>query len=110
MKTIMVMTILSVAMLSSGVNAAWYHGGNLKEANGYQWRTATHSNRLATAAEFAKVGHKLGWITASISSVNDLRPHAEMIEQCVTEATSDPITDNEEASTFAALCIKTLFD
>jgi len=76
----------------------WYEGGTLHKATGQQWQAASHSNRLATSADFVAA-------TVKPSSMSELRTKATSMERCVTEATRGPESVSLKASELAAACV-----
>lgn len=83
----------------------WTVGGTLHGATLKEWREASYSNRLATAADIVAATASNRRI--SIHSTESLRRHAEELEKCIsaTAATSHPAIDNQLTKEVAAACI-----
>lgn len=86
---------------------AWYSDGTLHESTLAQWRRATYANRLATSADFsAKVLQMKG---IKLDSMGELRPYAEKLETCISEASEARGVDQTVVREIAAACF-VLFD
>ena len=78
----------------------WYSGGTLHRSTMREWRQATYSDRLATAADFsATLLKKQG---RSVRSMNELRPIAVALETAISEAGRGGVADTQSASSIAA--------
>lgn len=81
---------------------AWYEGGTLHSATVKEWREATYTDRLATAADWAltmleKTGNKP-------ASTDALKPFAVDLEACVTTTAAGGNAEGQRASELAAAC------
>lgn len=78
----------------------WYSGGTLHNSTMKEWRQASYSDRLATAADFsATLLQKQG---RTVRSMNDLRPIAVALEAAISETGRGGIADNQSTSDIAA--------
>jgi hypothetical protein len=87
--------------------AQWYVGGTLHRASATQWRMASHSDRLATSADWIAAvwgAQRVQRVTGE--DMNRLRPYASNLVRCVDEAA--PAAGNQRASELAAACIRLL--
>src|SRR5262245_46481899 len=83
----------------------WYSGGTLQAANGLAWQTADANNRLATAADIVAALAKGGDTNLTSQTVEDLRPYAEQLAACITEATQTKAAATVPVQDIAALCV-----
>ena len=83
----------------------WYSGGTLHAANGSQWQQADERNRLATAADMVTAVAKGGNTTIQYHTVEDVRPYAEQLSDCITEATKTRAASTLPVQDIAALCV-----
>jgi hypothetical protein len=83
--------------------AQWYSGGTLHAANGLAWQQAEVSNRLATAADMVAAVAKVGDTTLHYRTGDDLRPYAEQLAACITEATKTRAASTLPVQNIAAL-------
>lgn len=85
----------------------WYSGGTLHDSDMKSWARASYRNRLATSADFAaaimKSTHR------SVASMDALRPYAERMEECISEAAKAPKVEATRVTEIAAGC-QLLFD
>ena len=81
---------------------AWYDGGTLHGATVADWRAANYRNRLATSADFAATA--LNRKGVKLSSMSELRPKAQALEICVSEAAKPPIPGTMRIAELAAQC------
>ena len=86
----------------------WYSGGTLHAASGLAWQQANASNRLATAADMVAAVVKEGGTTITSSTVEDVRPYAEQLAACITEATRTRAAATLPVQDLAALCVGSL--
>ena len=91
--------------LSVAQNVKWYAGGSLHRANVGEWRSASRSNRLATAADWALTGSAIKNKVMKSDSIETLRPFANDLVTCVDEAASPSGYDDVGASELAAACV-----
>jgi Domain of unknown function (DUF4190) len=87
---------------SSKGGTEWYEGGTLHRATVKEWREATYTDRLATAADWAltmleKSGNKP-------ASTDALKPFAVDLEACVTTTATGGNAEGQRASEVAAMC------
>jgi hypothetical protein len=83
----------------------WYSGGTLHAANGLQWQQADARNRLATAADMVAAVAKGRDTTIQYQTVDDFRPYAEQLSDCITEATKTRAASTLPVQDIAALCV-----
>ena len=76
-----------------------YEGGSLHKATGKNWRQASASDRLETAADFAAAILK-----GRFSSMTELNAYAIEMMTCITEATTGGAGDDYPVSTLGATC------
>jgi hypothetical protein len=86
----------------------WYAGGTLHEANGLEWQQADASNRLATAADMVATVAKGGNTTITYQTVEDVRPYAELLSGCITQATKTRAASTLPVQDIAALCVASM--
>ncbi len=67
--------------------AEWYEGGTLHKATLIEWRAATNSNRLATAADIA---YTLLSRKVVVTSPQQIRSFAKELEKCVSGVADEP--------------------
>lgn len=80
--------ILAHLLGCNALAAEWYQGGNLHDGTLADWRTATASNRLATAADFATGALGDARIRA-MGSASELRPYAAALMTCIDGVAAD---------------------
>ena len=83
----------------------WYRGGTLHAAHGLEWQQANESNRLATAADLVAVVAKGGDTKIPDGTVEDVRPYAEQLAACITEATKTKVGAMVPVQDMAELCV-----
>jgi len=83
----------------------WYSGGTLHAANGLEWQQANESNRLATAADLVAAVAKGGDTKIPDGTVEDVRPYAEQLAACITEATKTKVGAMVPVQDMAELCV-----
>ena len=87
---------------------AWHSGGQLHDATLRTWKAASYRNRLATSADFAAAIVRSSG--TRLNSLEDLKPYAERMERCITEASDVPEkVENTPVVEIAASC-QVLFD
>ena len=81
----------------------WFDGGTLHKQTMAEWSRASYRNRLATSADFfAGSIDKSG---APPRHPDQFRGKAVELEQCISEAHIDGITDSQPVSDLAAACL-----
>jgi hypothetical protein len=90
-----------IALTATPSLAEWYDGGTLHQANAGQWQSASSTNKLATAADWAS--HILGKTTVREIGLSGLKKRAKQLSSCVTSA-SNGTAPNTAASRLAASC------
>jgi len=83
----------------------WYNNGRLHKSTIMQWREATQRNQLATSADWALTSQKVKSIVMKSGSMDTLRPYANNLRACVSEAGADKSSDGLVVSQVAAACI-----
>ena len=86
----------------------WYSSGTLHHASGLEWQQADARNRLATAADMVAAVVKEGGTNITSSTVEDVRPYAEQLAACITEATRTRAAATLPVQDIAALCVVSL--
>ncbi len=61
----------------------WYQGGTLHDKTAIDWVKADDSDRLATSADYATVMLKETILWENIGGVDDMRPYAEELKECI---------------------------
>lgn len=70
----------------------WYEGGTLGHVDGHEWLAASEENKLASAGGYLKEKFDNDQLNSDyysgmdVSSVDDLRPHAENLVRYTEEA------------------------
>lgn len=72
-----------------------------------QWNSATEANRLATSADFAVFVMRSEDI--EITSMDQVRPVAQAMKVCISEANANGVADDLSVAEIAAACSKLLF-
>jgi hypothetical protein len=79
------------------VDAAWFVGGTLHDADGKKWRMGAEHDRLATAADYLARQLAQARLSLKVATVDDLKPYAIELEKCVTETASGKRRASETA-------------
>ena len=83
----------------------WFQGGTLHQKTAADWVKAPHRERLATAADYAIAVLKDTIVWDAISDVDQVRPYAEDLVECIDEAYgTKPILPTMANSGTAAFC------
>ena len=83
----------------------WYSGGTLHDAHGLEWQQAPDSNWLATAADLVTAVAKGGDTKIPDGTVENVRPYAEQLAACITEATQTKVGAMVPVQDMAELCV-----
>ena len=86
----------------------WYEGGTLHSTSVADWRAANYRNRLATSADFAMTALNRKGVT--LSSMSELRPKAQALEICVSEAAKPPTAGTLRIVELATQCVILIMD
>jgi hypothetical protein len=86
----------------------WYVGGTLHKGTGKDWRTATDSNRLATAADFVAKAIKSDLLNITFENMDDLKHYAVELSTCLTEFLKTELTDTRSVADSATMCVVTM--
>ena len=130
---LLVMVVLAVGSVDSGTNGTnstprtsstpateWYSGGTLHNKSALEWETASPRDKLATCADFVtgmwQNGDLKPSIANSLSTVDDVRPYAQELVDCLDAAFKpDPDPEqnrkmfaNQTVSSFAAMGVVTM--
>lgn len=89
---------------NSSNDTSWFSGGTLHKSTIREWRNATYSNRLATAADFISATQDVNY-----GDLESFKQMAMKLETCISETASGGDVDNEETSYIGALCTVMLF-
>jgi hypothetical protein len=84
---------------------SWYEGGTLHSAKGKDWRTATNANRLATSADFVAKASTEDLLTFTIQGIDDLKPYAVELSNCLTEFLKSEFTDTQPIPDSVFMCM-----
>ena len=84
----------------------WQEGGNLHGAFVGQWKLAPYTNKLATAADWIVSRPRLKDKAIYTRMLNNLRPFAFELVQCVNESTtSEGFDSNRSVADLASTCM-----
>ena len=98
----------------------WYSGGTLHKKSALEWQTASPQDKLATCGDFVtgmwQNGNLKRSIANSLSTVDDVRPYAQQLVDCLDAAfTPDPdpeqnriLFTNQTVAGFAAAGMVTM--
>lgn len=68
----------------------WYEGGTLHDKSAIEWQTASSADKVATCADFVAAmwqkGHLKRSIAKHLSTIDDVRPYAEELVECLDAA------------------------
>ena len=116
----MMLAVAGVAFFGSGsgdkdstphspqVASKWYEGGSLHRANVGEWRRATYSNKLATAADWALTHRGVKARVMGSGSIANARPYALDLVRCIDAAAGPSGYAQLRATELAAACTVTL--
>ncbi|WP_146071860.1 hypothetical protein [Marinobacterium lutimaris] len=96
--------MLSVVSFSALAEGKWYENGNLHNADISSWKSASHSNKLATAADWVFISPAIKEKIKSSGSMNTAKPFAQELVKCVSGAT-DGVNYNGAVTEVAASCM-----
>ncbi len=82
---------------------SWHEAGTLHKATVSEWWEAPVWDHVATSADFASVAAKKQG--RSIESMDDLRPLAQEIRECINAAAKRPTSGHRRISEIAAVCL-----
>lgn len=84
----------------------WYRGGNLHRSDVATWRGAPYQNRLATCGDFAAAS-LTDEQKKSLRSMDELKPRAMSLCECINVAVSDLSSDMGDTSiaSIGSMCI-----
>jgi len=83
----------------------WYSGGTLHKANGLDWQKANARNRLATAADMVNTIVQNGKSKIKPQGIEAIKPYAEKLSICITEATKTKEVYTVSVREIAATCM-----
>lgn len=90
---------------SSSTESNWWSGGTLHGATGYEWRSATYANKLATCGDILMYlwqENKLSTrISRNISGIMDLRVYADSLVTAL-DIVYEIVPGDEETDSFVA--------
>jgi len=89
---------------SSSSSSSWFSGGTLHKSYVAEWRKASYTNRLATAADFVAATQEVDY-----SNLNEFKAWATDLETCISTAVSGGDVDTELVSFISSLCTVQLF-
>ena len=110
MKKVVLTSVFSLLMLGFALpmSAArqWYEGKNLQGAFVGQWKMATYTNKLATAAAWITFKPKIKDKAYYARMIKDLRPQAFELVQCVDRSAADEdYTSRTNVNELAERCL-----
>ncbi len=117
MYKIVIFVLLVFGLTPVSVAGEWYAGGTLSSAGILEWQQATAENKLASSADMVALLYQeklLKPVVASkIQSMDDLKPLARDLVNCLNESTkpaAEPAENqrlflNQSVGGFAAVCI-----
>jgi hypothetical protein len=85
-------------------STSWFSGGTLHRSTIREWRRATYSNRLATAADFIASTQSVDY-----GDMNGFKRMATDLETCISTTAEGGAADNEQTAFVSALCMTQLF-
>jgi len=104
----------------TSANHNWYQGGTLHSAGALAWQKSDYQNKLATCSDFIasmwQKGNFKPFIQNAIKTVDDMRPYAEDLVNCLDAAlekhpdteTNDQMYANQKVSEMAVMCMVTM--
>ena len=98
---------------SASVGGEWWEGGTLFQADIREWRQATSSNRVATAAALAYgVLESRGLDLQALGGPDGLRPYADDLVYCISDGTAmdGEAIERLEVREITAMCIVQMGD
>ncbi len=97
--------ILAIPMQTSAASQ-WHKGGNLQGAFVGQWKMATYTNKLATAATWITFQPKIKDKAFYTRMIQNLRPQAFELVQCVDRsAAGEDYTSRTNVDELAETCL-----
>lgn len=96
------------ATRSPQVAPRWYEGGFLHRANVGEWRGATYSNKLATAADWAMTHRRVKARVMGSGSIANARPYAVDLVRCIDEAAGPSGYAHLRVTELATACMVSL--
>ena len=110
MKKVILTSVFSLLMLGIALpmSAAsqWHEGRNLQGAFVGQWKMATYTNKLATAAAWITFQPKIKEKVSYARMIKDLRPQAFELVQCVDRSAADEdYTSRTNVNELAERCL-----
>lgn len=106
-KIIIVFAALVIAFsYSSNIMAKqWYEGGTLHYATVAEWKNASYTNKIATAADWVASSPKGKSVFRETGDINSLKPYVLNLINCVDEAAAGEGYGNMKIAEIAASCI-----
>ena len=89
---------------NSSSSTSWFSGGTLHKSTMREWRQASYSNRLATAADFVAATQDVDF-----SDLNGFKQMASDLVICISTTGDGDAADTEETAVISAICIVMLF-
>jgi hypothetical protein len=89
---------------SSNSNTSWFSGGTLHNSKISEWRTASYSNRLATAADFIAATQKVDY-----GNLSNFKQMATNLETCISKSAEGGAADDEKTTTISSYCLVMLY-
>ena len=109
MKKICFISSLAIMLLAIPLIAIaggdWYEGGTLYRATVSEWNSATYSNKMATAADWAISRPAIKAKVKRSGSLKTLKPFAIALVECVNEAAAGESPGNNDVVELAAACM-----
>ena len=85
-------------------SSLWFSGGTLHKSTVKEWRNASYSNRLATAADFVAATQNVDY-----GNLDEFKTWAKDLEICISEAVSGGDVDDSKVSLISGMCTVFLF-
>jgi hypothetical protein len=70
-----------------------------------EWKRASYSNKLATAADWAIAGKKLKRKVKQSGNIDTLKPYAIQLVRCIDEAAAGSGYEGKKAAELGGACI-----
>ena len=87
------------------IEKQWYEGGNLHNANVFQWKNAEYENKLATSADMAANHPAISEKLSKTKNIENLKPYAVDLLICIEEASFGKGYESMKISEIAAGCM-----
>jgi hypothetical protein len=99
--------IVLIFFTTAVIAGNWTSGGSLHKSNVGKWRSASESNKLATAADWALVSPAVKKAVKITNDIDQLKPLAKRLVSCV-DIISAELPSKQKISSVGALCMKNM--